>query len=218
MKLKNELKKENEENSSLKKKLEELEKEKNILNRENSNLKKKLEELEKEKNNQNIFNNNKIMELNDKLKNKDEEIKNLKQKVIELNSSDNNRNKELQKLYWELEEKGKEIENLNNQLIGSIKYDDLKKEDKLIAVNFISGDQKINFPIICKASSLFAEVELTFYKKYPEFGLNCGNDNLFISKGNTIERIRTMAQNGFPGYTINVMKNEKINKYNRINY
>ena len=85
-------------------------------------------------------------------------IKNLEQKINELNRPANiNNDDELLKLYCKLGEKEKEIENLNNQLIGSIKYDDLKKDDKLIAVNFTSADQKINFSIICKASSLFAK-------------------------------------------------------------
>ena len=92
-------------------------------------------------------------------------------------------------------------------MIGSIKYDDLKEDDKLIAVNFISGDQRINFPIICKTSSLFAEVEVKLYKKYPEYGVNYGNNNLFLGNGVKMERIGTMAQNGFPGYVITVMKN-----------
>ena len=145
------------------------------------------------------------------------QIKKLEKRIIDLEILENNRNnnnynfinvnKELQQLYVKLDEKEKEIEHLNNQLLGSIKYDDIKNGEKLIAVNFISGDQRIEYPIICKTSSLFAEVESTLYKKYPEYGVDFGDDNLFLANGEKVRRIRTMADNGFPAYTITLMKN-----------
>ena len=118
----------------------------------------------------------------------------------------NNNSNELRVLYAKLEEKEKKIELLNNQLIGSIKYDDIKSDDKIIAINFTSGDSKINFPIICKSSTIFAEVERTLYKKYPDFGENDGDDILFLGNGSKIKRIKTMAENGFSGYAITMRK------------
>ena len=118
----------------------------------------------------------------------------------------NNNSNELRVLYAKLEEKEKKIELLNNQLIGSIKYDDIKPDDKIIAINFTSGDSKINFPIICKSSTIFAEVERTLYKKYPDFGENDGDDILFLGNGSKIKRIKTMAENGFSGYAITMRK------------
>ena len=123
----------------------------------------------------------------------------------------NSNSNELQVLYAKLEEKDKKIELLNNQLIGSIKYDDIKFDDKLIALNFTSADSKINFPIICKSSSLFAEAERILYKKYPDFGENDGEDILFLGNGSKIKRTKTMAENGFNGYAITVMKRDLNN-------
>ena len=204
-----------EENENLKKKLQELEKLKEEKNKEAENLKINAQGLNNEKNNKIISDNNE-MQLNAKIKEKEDEIKNFGKRLTEiealLNSKNNNNNftndnKELQKLFAKLDEKEKEIESLNDQLIGSIKYDDIKNDDKLIVVNFTSLDNKINFPIICKASSLFAEAEYKLYKKYPEYLINAEEDNYFLANGKKMGRIRTMIDNGFSGYTVTLMKN-----------
>ena len=179
------------------------------------NLEEKIQELKNEKSNK-IISNSKEMQLNTNHKDILNENQKLKKRIIELETLVNNRNnnnynfindnKELQQLYAKLVEKEKEIEQLNNKLIGSIKYDDLKNGEKLIAVNFISGDQRINFPIVCKASSLFAEVENILYLKYPEYEIDAEEDNLFLANGKKMKRIKTMADNGFPGYSITLMK------------
>ena len=110
-------------------------------------------------------------------------------------------------LYAQLNEKIKEVEHLKNQLIGCIKYDNLDIDEKLIAVNFISGDQRINFPIICKSSTKFIDVEQKLYQKYPEYAKNDGKDNLFLSNGKQLEKFKTMEKNGFQSYNIILMKN-----------
>ena len=45
----------------------------------------------------------------------------------------------------------KKIKNLD-QLIGNIKYDDLKSEEKLIIINIVSKDEKIYFPNVCNTT------------------------------------------------------------------
>ena len=203
----------NNEIENLKKKILELEKTKKENNNEIGGLKKKVQELENEKNNKIISKSNEA-QLSVKLKEKYNEIKKLKKKITDLETLVNNKNinncnfindnKELKQLYIKLE---KEIEHLNNQLLGSFKYDNAKNSEKLIAVNFISGDQKISFPIIFKSSTLFAEVENIIYKKYKEYGLDFGDDNLFLDNDEKTRRIRTMVDNGFPRYNITLLKN-----------
>ena len=127
------------------------------------------------------------------------------------NRSNNNyliqkNNNDIAELNAKLKQKEKEIEHLNNQLIGSIKYKDLKLGDKIIAVNFTSSDSKINFPIICKNNSPFSEIERILYKKYPDFAENDGEDNFFLANGIKMRRFKTMEENGFPGYGVVVMK------------
>ena len=214
--LKNQIKNQSEETSDLKIMVQKLKKTIEENNKEIENLKRKIQEVNNEKNSKIQFDSNEI-QINDILNQKDNEIINVEKKINELeaiandkknnNSNFINDNKDLQEIYEKLDEKEKKIEYLNNQLIGSIKYDELKEDDELIAVNFISGDQRKNFPVVCKSSSLFAEVENILYKKYPEYGENSEKSNLFLANGNKIERIKTMAQNGFCGYNITLMKN-----------
>ena len=116
-------------------------------------------------------------------------------------------NNKVMQLYVQLNEKIKEVEHLKNQLIGCIKYDNLDIDEKLIAVNFISGDQRINFPIICKSSTKFIDVEQKLYQKYPEYAKNDGKDNLFLSNGKQLEKFKTMEQKGLQAYNIIVIKN-----------
>ena len=170
--------------------IDNLKRELNLRSTENSNLK---SELDKK--------NSKIEILEKKIT----ELESKGNQINNINIINNNCN-ELQELYKKLEEKDKKIEFLNNELIGSIKFDDLKFDDKLIIVNFTSRDSKINFPIICKTDTVFEEIEKIFYKKYPDFGKNDGAGNLFLGKGSKIKKSKTMAENGFQGYGITVMK------------
>ena len=152
---------------------------------------------------------NEISNLKSELEQKNAKIEALEKKITELNSTDNqkNKNNELEELCTKLKEKEKEIENLNSQLIGSIKYDDIKLEEKLIAVNFISSDSKTNFPILCKSTSIFSEIERILYKKYPAFAEKEGEDNSFLANGVKMKGFKTMAENGFTGYDIMTSKN-----------
>ena len=98
-----------------------------------------------------------------------------------------------------------EIKNLKNQLLYNIKYDDIKPGEKLIVINITSKDKKINFPITCKTSTLFAEIKRTFYEKYPAY---CKNDKkiLFKQNGLKVKGFQTMLENGFPGYELKIEK------------
>lgn len=212
----------NEENLNLKNKINELKIDRKEKSDEIINLKKQIKKFEillkdvenpKAKNLKMDKNKNKneLMKFNE-LEDKEEKIKNIEQKVMNLEKLVNSRNNyniynedELQKLYWRLEEKEKEIERLKNQLIGYIEYYDLEEEQNLIAINFTSQDQKVNFQILCKANSLFSEVESKFYKKFPEYGKNDGDDYFFLGNGTKMQRFKTMSQNGFSGYAITIM-------------
>ena len=152
---------------------------------------------------------------------KNSKIEILEKRIAELESLGNKKNKintinnninELQDLYVKLDDQGKKIENLNSQLLGNIIFDDLKYVDNLIVVNITSSDSKINFPIVCKSSTIFSEIERIIYKKYPDYGKNYGEDNLFLANGTKMRGYMTMAENGFSGYKITVMKRDLDNK------
>ena len=128
-------------------------------------------------------------------------------------NSDNNNiitiddNQELQKDQLILEEKEKEIVYFNNQLLDNVNNEEIKFGEKLIVININSKDNKIYFPITCKTSTKFAEIERIFYKKFPDY---CNNDEEVVFKRNGLKMkgFKTMAENGFPGFELIV---EKIN-------
>ena len=153
------------------------------LKKENENLKKKVQSL----NNENQILKNENANLKKNLDNLNEE------KIKELNEK-------LKKL---IEEK-KETDNylaskLDNNTSELKNYNELPSGEKLVAVNFISVDQRVNHSIVCKNKTNFFEIENSLYKKYPEYS---ENDNFFMFHGLKINRWKTLQQNGINGYTI----------------
>ena len=96
--------------------------------------------------------------------------------------------------------------NQNNQ-IGFVECDSSNLEDNLIAVNITSNDSRINYPVVCKASTLFRDVENKLYQRHPEYMRYDGKDNLFLGNGNRLNKLETMEENGFTGYSIVLMNN-----------
>ena len=95
------------------------------------------------------------------------------------NELDEEKKKNLQ-LERELNKKQKKIEEL------------LNAEGKIIAVNFTSIDQTVNFPMACKTTDIFAELEKRLYIEYPDLK----HKNIyFIANGNVINTSVTLEQN-----------------------
>ena len=121
------------------------------------------------------------------------------------NSISNDENKELKE---ELKIKEHRI----NQLIVELENEKNKNDNKLvnmndiIAINFISTDQKIHYPISCLKTSEFYEIEAKLYKEYPEYK---NTNNSFIANGQVVLRFKKMNENGIKnGDTITLITNE----------
>ena len=88
-----------------------------------------------------------------------------------------------------LEEKIKLLIEKNNTINKS--FTDIEIEEKPFAVNFISLDQKIHYPISCKSTDLISRLEeelYTEYKEYREF-------NTFLTvNGNIVKRFKTIGE------------------------
>ena len=88
--------------------------------------------------------------------------------------------------------KDKEINDLKQQLQNisnnkkSVNYDDI------IFIHFISLDQKINCPIKCLKTDIFAEVEEQLYQQYESYR---ETNNNFITKGNIVLRSKKICEN-----------------------
>ena len=65
--------------------------------------------------------------------------------------------------------------------------------NKIIVINFISSDQKINCGIKCLSTDTFAEVEEQLYLKYKEYR---ETNNNFVTKGKNILRFKKICENG----------------------
>ena len=156
-------------------------------------------------NNSNInFNvNNENQKLRDELnkyKKENEELKNQinllnnelaeTKKIISNFKSNNQQNININNLNEIIRNKDIEINNLKLQLQNknniNVNFNDI------IAVHFISTDQKINYPIACLKTDTFASVEEKLYQKYEEYR---EKNNNFISKGRLILRFKKICEN-----------------------
>ena len=118
-------------------------------------------------------------------------------------------NNEIKKLKDEINQKENQINKLKIELQKEKNKTNKKMIDynDIIAINFISTDQKINkFPISCVKTDRFAEIEEKLYQEFEEFR---ETNNTFIVNGTTILRFKKMSENNIKnGDTIQLIKNE----------
>ena len=149
----------------------------------NEKLKDKIIELEKLLNEEK-FKNNKLEE---KLKKLEEEFKKLNN--LDKNLDNNIDSKEsLMKIILE---KDKEINELKIKL--SRFPFELKEGEKLMTVNFISADQKVqHYSLICKNTDTFNVLEKKLYEDYKEF---YETENYFTFNGKKIHKLKSLDEN-----------------------
>ena len=187
--LKEPLNKEKSKNETLIKKIESLEKELN------ENKEKQENEYDKFK----IESEKKIKELEDKLnkeKNKNESLEQkIKKLVSEKKINDNKNNKDnpdsKESLINLILEKDRELNELKKKLS---RYPfELNEGEKMMTVNFLSGNQKIqNYSLICKNSDSFSVLEKKLYEDFKEF---YESENYFTVNGNKIHKLKSLDEN-----------------------
>ena len=103
-----------------------------------------------------------------------------------------------------------EEKKINLQLINILnKQQELMDEmldnssEKAIAIIFRAIDQTIIYPIACKVSDIFSNVEEKLYHEFPELRKK---NIVFIANGKTINRTKTLYQNGINGGTTILMQ------------
>ena len=112
---------------------------------------------------------------------------NEKIKVLEDNTNITSLNETIIKLMEEIKEKENEIKELKLAFPF-----ELKKDEKLISVIFISLDQKIHYSLICKNKDKFNILENLLYEKFPEYQ---ESENYFMANGKKINRFKTLEEN-----------------------
>ena len=119
-----------------------------------------------------------------------------------------NENKELLEKIKEFNEKLNQQSLKISELNENIKYKDkLIKEyelkisnfpfeitsgEKIMSIVFISFDESIVFPILCKNTDIFSFVEKKFYEKYSEYK---NLDNYFLLNGKRIDKNISLDEN-----------------------
>ena len=81
----------------------------------------------------------------------------------------------------------------------------IDNESSIIAVNFVSLSNNINYPMACKKTDRFSKIEKKLYQEFPELR----NKNIyFIVNGNVIDKSLTFEQNKIKsGNTILINEN-----------
>ena len=64
--------------------------------------------------------------------------------------------------------------------------------EKVFAINFISTDEKINYPMACLSSEKFEKVEERLYQEFPELRQK---NIYFMANGNIIDKSASLEQN-----------------------
>ena len=113
-------------------------------------------------------------------------------KIISNLNSNNQQNNNVNNLNEIIRNKDIEINNLKLQLQNNDNKKPTFKFDDIIAVHFISTDQRINYPITCLKTDTFAQVEEKLYQKYEEYR---EKNNNFIAEGRLILRFKKICEN-----------------------
>ena len=152
-------------------------------------------------NNSNLILENK--QLKEKLtkayKTKDElkaEIQELKYKISMAKSENMN---QINNLMNTIEQKDEEIKKLNMKLKN-------KGLSDIIAINIISSDNRVRFPVSCKGDQPFYKVEEKIYQNYPEYE---ERQNIFLYNGYAIQRFKTINENKIKDGSIILMASEE---------
>ena len=88
----------------------------------------------------------------------------------------------------ELNNKKEEIKHLKLKL-----FDNKKYNENNIAINFMSNDQQIHYPIPCNENDSVVKLEEEVYNQYPQYK----DYNTYLTvNGRLVKRFKTLKENG----------------------
>ena len=119
-----------------------------------------------------------------------------KNEANEINEIILEKEKKIEILQNKINEKEIEIRNLNNKIKemedNYIFNKTFYSRDQILALNFISMDQKLHFAVPCTKKDLFVDIEKKIYEKYPEYR---ETNNNFLVQGKKILKFKTIEEN-----------------------
>ena len=151
----------------------------------------------KEEDNEDIKSLNKtISDIKIQLKESNTKIQNYELTINELKSKFDESKNNLEASQKLLIEKEKEINELKNQLNSidqkSSFNESFYKRNQMIALNFMSTDNSLNYAISCIKKDIFIDAERKLYDKFPEYR---ETNNNFVVDGKTILRFKSIEEN-----------------------
>ena len=173
--------------------MEELNEEKEKNNKLSNELKKEKEEINKSTNELNIKK-EKINNLAKEINKEKEKNNNLKNQLDLYKTNTEQLNSKIISLQSDLYIKITEIQNLNNKIniLSPNNLNYINQGEIIMAINFISTDQKVNYALPCKNKDVFVKLEEKLYNEFPEYkDMNV----YFTVRGNTIKRFKTLEEN-----------------------
>ena len=131
----------------------------------------------------------KLLECYKKIEEQKQEIEDLKYKMTITKSEGMNQINNLMNI---IENKDKQIKELKAKSKNNKVSNNVTDMSNMKAVNVISTDGKVNYPMVCKGNQLFSEIEAKLYEEYPWYKETF---NYFLCKGNVIKRFKTIDEN-----------------------
>lgn len=160
----------------------------------------------------NLSNENTINQLQNEIINLKNELKNKNQLIVQQQTTISNLQNKLYNiknnnkiLVQNMEKKEREIISLKNELL-TAKNEIFKLKENIygknsssnpggknFAINFLSIDNKINYPIICNNNTLISRLEEEVYNEFPEYK---NYDTFLTSDGKVLKRFKSIGENG----------------------
>ena len=100
-----------------------------------------------------------------------------------------------------LSQKNKEIEQLKSKLNAN-SLDIINPGEKILAINFTSVDNRINYFLPCKNVDIFVRLEEKLYDEYPEYK---DKETYFLCQGERIKRFKNLEENNIKNSAIIVL-------------
>ena len=115
----------------------------------------------------------------------------LKNQLNSINNSNNNNLSLIKKLQNNLKEKEQELYHLKNNL-DSNQFKTNNENKWGFAINFISNNQEIHYPLVCNDNDLISRLEEELYNEYPKYK----DYNTYLTcNGTVLKRFKTVKEN-----------------------
>ena len=162
-------------------------------------------DIQKELNNEKIKNQKLEEELN-QLKN---ELQLERNKNMALSKAEEELNNKIKSLELNLKEKDDELEKLKQNLLNLNNKKSKNIKENLIAIAFTTVEKKFIFPVSCKNTEKFIDVEARLYDEYPQYLDKLDKSNDFTVDGHKIKKFETLSENGIKNSNVIILHEKK---------